>query len=160
MIGRLRAARLALTGHLALARYNLTIETRRAHDGALVARQEHHNLVTTAGLNLIRDLLNGSGSAGITHFGVGTGTATPALTDTALGAQVIRQAVTGTTTAAAQLTVSYYLSSTTANGSTIGEVGLFNAAAAGTMYARALVSPTIAKDATVTVTFTWVLTWS
>ena len=154
------ALTLALTGHLALARYNLDITVHDATTGAVVDEQHHHNLVVTSGLNLIRDLLANDGVAGITHFATGTGSTTPALSQTALVAEVTREATTAKTKAAGQLTVSYYMGSTVGNGNTLAEVGLFNASSSGTMYARALVAPTIAKTSAITVTFTWVLTWA
>ena len=156
---RIILVHLALAGHLVSPSYNLIAEVHDAATGALIERQEQHNLVTTAGLNLIRDLLSGSG-AGLGWFGVGTGAVAPAITDTALGAEVARQAFTTAIPTSAQLTITYYLNSGTANGSTLAEVGLFNASSSGSMYARALLSSTIAKTSAVTVTFTWILTWS
>lgn len=154
------AVQLALGGHLAVARYNLVAETRDVATGAIVARQEVHNLVTAAGLDLIRDYMNSGGAAGITHFAVGTGTTPATAGDTALGAEVTRQVVTSKTPGVASLVVRYYLGSTTANGSTLTEVGLFDAAVAGTLYCRALLAGSIVKTAAISVTFIWTLTWA
>ena len=158
------ALQLALTGHLVAARYNLAIDVNDAATGALVHRQEHHNLVVTAGLNLIRDVLASTfladGTHGITHFAVGTGTTTPAIGQTALTTEVTRETVTNMTKSSGTLVISYYMASGVGNGSTLAEVGLFNAASSGSMYARALVSPVISKTSLVTVTYVWTLTWS
>lgn len=51
----------------------------------------------------------------------------------------------------------YYLGSGSANGNTLGEAGLFNAASGGTMFARVKLSPTIVKTSSIAVTFTWTI---
>ena len=58
-----------------------------------IGRQRLHNLAVTAGRNLIRDLLHGDSLAGVTHFAVGTSNTAVAPADTALGAQVFRDAL-------------------------------------------------------------------
>ncbi len=126
----------------------------------LIGRQRKRNLTVDAGLNFVRDLLNSGGANGITHFGYGTGSTAAASSDTDLGTHVARAAVTGKTATSKTLTVTYYLPTGTANGNTLREIGLFNAAAAGTMYARAVLASAIVKTATISVTFTWTLTWA
>jgi hypothetical protein len=125
--------------------------------GDIVASGEAHNLVTNAGLNLVRDLLDGDSVAGITHFAVGTGTAAVTALDTALGTEVFRDVAGGRTSNAQQLVLSYYLNSADANGNTLSEAGLFNAASAGTMFARVALSPPITKTAAVAVSFFWTI---
>lgn len=136
---------------------NVITEVWDADSGALLARQQAHNLVVNAGLNLIRDLLDGDSVAGITHFAVGTGTAAALAGDTALGGEVFRDAVTARTSNAQQLVVSYYLASGSANGNTLTEAGLFNAASTGTMFARVKLASAIVKTASIAVTFTWTI---
>lgn len=136
---------------------NVLVVVQDATTGAEMTRQEQHNLVVNAGLNLIRDLLDGDAVAGITHFAVGTGTTAVTASDTALVTEVSRAAVAGRTSNAQQLVVSYYLPSGTANGNTLAEAGIFNAASGGTMFARVKLSPTIVKTASIAVTFTWTI---
>lgn len=136
---------------------NVLVVVQNAATGAELARQEHHNLVVNAGLNLIRDLLDGDAVAGLTHFAVGTGTTAVSASQTALITEVSRAAVTSRTSNAQQLVVSYYLPSGTANGNTLAEAGIFNAASTGTMFARVKLSPTIIKTASIAVTFTWTI---
>jgi hypothetical protein len=136
---------------------NLRVEVRDAATGALLAEELLHNLVVNAGLNLIRDLLDGDAVAGLTHFAVGTGTTAVAASQTALVTETFRAAVSSRTSSAQSLSVKYYLPSGSANGGTLAEVGLFNAASTGTMFARAKLASTIAKTSSVTVTFTWAI---
>ena len=136
---------------------NLTTEVRDAETGQLLQVQRKRNLVVNAGLNLIRDLLDGDAPAGITHFAVGTGATAVAASQTALVTETFRAAVTQSISDAQQLTVKYFLPSGSANGGTLAEVGLFNAASTGTMFARAVLATTIAKTSSITVTFTWTI---
>lgn len=136
---------------------NVLVEVQDADTGAVMASESVHNLVVNAGLNLIRDLLDGDAVAGITHLAVGTGTVAVTASDTALGSEQFRDTVTSRTSNAQQLVVSYYLGSGSANGNTLTEAGLFNAAAAGTMFARVKLASTIVKTASIAVTFTWTI---
>lgn len=136
---------------------NVLVEVHDAETGAVLDRQRIHNLVVNAGLNLIRDLLDGDAVAGITHFAVGTGTTAVSATQTALVTQVLRDAVTSRTSNAQQLVVGYYLASGSANGNTLWEAGLFNAASGGTMFARVKLASSIVKTASIAVTFTWTI---
>lgn len=134
---------------------NVTIEVHDAATGELLRREQKHNLVTLVGRNLIRDFLNGTPATGTTsHFAVGTGSVAPTANDTTLGAEVLRDVVTKRTPDSGKLSVQYYLASTAANGSTLQEAGLFNAASGGTLIAR-VTYQAIAKTASITVTFTW-----
>ena len=134
---------------------NVQVTVRDASTGAIVSQQEQKNLVVSGGLNLIRDLLDGDVVSGLTHLAVGTDSSAAAATQTSLGAEIYRDAVSQRTSNDQQLVVSYYLASGSANGSTLTEAGLFNAASGGTMFARVLLSPGIVKTAAIAVTFTW-----
>jgi hypothetical protein len=126
----------------------------------LVAYQRKRNLTVDAGLNFIRDLLNSGAANGITHFGYGTSATAAASSQTALVAQVARDTVTVKTATSKTLTVTYYLATGSGNGNTLREIGLFNAASSGTMYARAVLAAAIVKTSSISVTFTWTLTWA
>lgn len=144
----------------AKAHVNVWVDLIDVATGAVIERQETHNLVVNAGLNMIRDMVNGTSVAGVSRFAIGTGTNPVQATDTALQTEVLRDVFTGPATTGAQnLTIQYYLSSTSANGNTLTEAGLFNAASAGTMYARVLLASAIVKSSAVAVSFTWTLTW-
>ena len=139
---------------------NLRIEIRDAATGALKRRIETHNLVVTAGLNLLRDYLRGTPAVtGLNYFAIGTGTTAAAAGNTALQTEVFRDTYTQTSVTAGTLTIKYYLASGSANGNTIAEAGLFGngatgAANSGTLFARAV----FAADAK-TVSEAWTFTW-
>jgi hypothetical protein len=136
---------------------NVTVTVHDASTGEVLGEQRAHNLVVNDGLNLIRDLLEGTATGPITHFALGTDSTPVTASDTALGVEVFRDVLAGTTANAQQLVLSYYLNSADANGNTLSEAGLFNAASAGTMFARVALSPPIAKTAAVAVSFFWTI---
>ncbi len=135
----------------------LVVDVRDAATGEILETHEEHNLVTLAGRNLVRDLLNEASDTGLNYFAIGTGTAAAAEGDVALGAEVVRDVFTQRSAADGVLTIAYFLSSATANGSDLTEAGLFTLSTAGTMFARA-VHPAITKTSSVTVTYTWAIT--
>lgn len=128
-------------------------------EGQVIKEIEKCNLTVNAGMDLIRDLLNGDAVDPLTHFAVGTDDTAASSGDTTLGTEVFRDTFTQTTEDPKQLEIRYYLGSGDANGNTLKEVGLFNAASGGTMYARA-VHTGIVKDTSVAITYVWTLTWS
>lgn len=90
---------------------------------------------TKTGKNRVRDLVD----ADLSYGELGSGTTAPLASDTDLVAGVIATTQTLTTqTSDKQITVDYNLPSTTAQGSTFTEFGLFNASS--TLYARFLSS--------------------
>lgn len=129
-------------------------------NGKIINEYKEHNMAVTAGRNLIRDLLNNSTASGLTHFAVGTSTTAVTSTQTTLTTQVFIDTITQTAADTAKLTVRYFLGTTSANGSTLAEAGIFNSSSStGTMYAR-VTHTGIAKSASITVTYNWELTWS
>lgn len=128
-----------------------------------LGRERVHNLVPLSGRNLIRDFMAGDPVSGLTYLAIGTDGTPPAASDVALGAEVHRAPFTSLSKGTGQLTITYYLGSTVANGSTLREVGVFgNGATAtpgsGTLYLRAVHSA-IAKTASLAVTYTIVPAW-
>ena len=133
-------------------------DARRGDPGPVIATYEIDNLIVTTGLNLVRDLMAGDSVNALTHFAVGTGTTAPVVGNTTLETEVLRDVITQFVDTSGQLDVKYFLSSLQANGNTLGEAGIFNAASSGTMFNRALLSPTIVKTSALAVTFTWSIT--
>lgn len=145
-------------------RINVVVEAWRVRDHRgrfMRPRRVHvmreHNLVTSAGRNLLRDFLATLAPAAITHFAVGTSNTAAATTDTALGAEVLRDVVTSRTASDLALTVKYFLATGSANGNTLREAGLLNAAVAGTLFARVVLSAPIVKTNSIAVTFSWTI---
>ena len=94
-------------------------------------------MITNSGLNLIRSFLTGGAPSAPSHMAVGTGTTGVVAGDTALETEVERNAQAGkvkTDNGVHEYVMS--LASTDANGSSLSEVGVFNAAASGTMLLR------------------------
>lgn len=135
---------------------NVTIDIRDAATGRLVDQIRRHNLVTAAGCNLIRDLLNGTSTKYITHVGVGSGTVPVDTSDTALHVETHRGEVTSRVAANGLLTLQLFINSAQANGP-ISEAGLFNAATGGDLFAH-VVFPVFIKSTSLTVTLTWDIT--
>jgi hypothetical protein len=146
------------------AGYNFMAQVLDAETGEVLHQEVQHNLVTKAGLNLLKAAIATGSCAVPQYFAFGTSGTAPAPTDTTLGAEIAssRQINTGSTQDATDptLTLQYYLSSTQCNGNTIREVGLFTATpSGGTMYARVVLASAIVKTISVAVAFTWTLTW-
>lgn len=114
--------------------------------------------MVTVGRSLVCDRVRGESSvAAIGWFAIGTGSTAVAATDTTLVTEVWRAAVTKMLTANGVLTVVYFLPATAANGNTLAEAGIFNAASGGTLLTRATHSAE-AKTSTKTITYTWTIT--
>lgn len=69
--------------------------TARGTDGRYRSRETFHNIITTAGKNMIRSVLSGSTTDGaIRYLAMGNGTNAAQITDTALQSEQFRKAVT------------------------------------------------------------------
>lgn len=121
-------------------------------NGEIWSRRE--NLVVLNGIYDILDLMVGQGALP-SHIAVGTGSTTPQSGDTSLENEVYRTALTDSYRSGSQAIFSAFIDAGSANGYTLSEVGLF--ASDGRMIARALISPSIQKDSSKTVTVDWVI---
>jgi hypothetical protein len=139
---------------------NVDITVFDAATMRVLDRQSAHNLVVTNGLNLLRDAIDTGTITPLSRFAVGTSATAVNAAQTALITEVWRDAFTTKTTSAATVSIRYFLTSLTANGNTLREAGLFNAAAAGDMYARVVFNNEIVKTSAIAVLFAWTLTWS
>lgn len=137
---------------------NVTVRITDAVTGRLRTVQRGHNLVTTSGRNLLRDLLHGDAITGLTEFALGTGNTAVSNNDTTLAAEVHRAALTRLVKDTLKLTAQYFLASTALNGTTIREAGLFTDE--NTLYARYVLDEEIAKTSGIAVTFTWETTFT
>ena len=145
---------LALKGKLTITTFNLnTGEIKTVTEG---------NLVILAGRNLVRDLLAGDTVSGLTHMALGTDTSDPSVTPTIT--EVFRKTLTSSTKADGKLTVDMYLASGEANGNTLTSAALFgngatDAAGSGSQYNKVIYAA-IEKTSSLTVTYTWELTFN
>jgi hypothetical protein len=120
-----------------------------------------HNLVVLVGRNVLRDAIYGETVIPYpTRFALGTGSTAVNAAQTQLVNEVWRDVFTTKTKSEAQVEIRYFLTSTTANGNTLNEAGLFSAASGGTMYARVVFSEPIVKTSSIAVLYVWTLTWS
>lgn len=114
------------------------------------------NLVVTAGKNFIASRMTGTGSAVMSHMGIGTGSTAAAAGDTGLGAETGRVALTSSTTSGAVTTYVATFPAGTGTGA-IAEAGVFNASSSGTMLCRTVFS-VVNKGASDQMTINWTVT--
>lgn len=127
-------------------------------DGNIVWEERKKNLVVTTGKQLIMDRLFGLSSAvAVAGTAVGTGTAAPAATDTALTSAVY-QAFDATPNRSGLVVTGTTTFGTGAANVTIGEAGLMTASG-GVLLNRLLVGP-FSKTSSVTLAITTTITQS
>lgn len=142
------------------AAVNVTAVVYDAATGVELSRQATHNLVTLVGRNMIRDALDLGSVTPPSRFALGTGNTAVAASQVGLAAEVWRDVFTAKTTGSASIEIKYFLTSIVANGNTLREAGLFNAASGGDMYARVVFTEDIVKTSSIAVLFVWTLSWS
>lgn len=128
----------------------------RAADGTLIESRDFPNLVVNAGLAYIADQLSDQGETAMSHMAVGSGGTAVDPTDTALGSELGRVALTSTTQSTNSVVYVATFGAGTGSGA-ITEAGIFNDVAAGTMLCRSVFS-VINKAAGDSLTVTWTLT--
>ncbi len=108
---------------------------------------------TNAGHNLLRDGTEGASNPKVLYVALGTDSTAPAVTNTKLGAEAFRKAISTYTNGAnpGEIIFSGYISQTDAVGINVAEVGWFGGSSAGTsantgvLLARGLYSPAHVK---------------
>lgn len=127
-------------------------------DGELKTERRTRNLVVDAGENHIADQLSSSpGGAAMGWMAIGTGSTAAAFGDTALGAEVDRNALTSRTDSTNVVTYVGTWAAGDGTNAALREAGIFNAVSTGTMLARAVYA-NIDKQAADTLTITWTVT--
>jgi hypothetical protein len=151
-LGRGRAIQsfIPITGEVCLELFD--------ENGELKDLRNVHNLVVDAGENHIADQLSSSpGGSAMSHMAIGTGSTAAAFGDTALGTEIDRNALTSRTDAGNVVTYVGTWAAGDGTNAALREAGIFNAASAGTMLARAVYA-NIDKQAGDTLTITWTVT--
>lgn len=144
---------------------NVTIDITDVKTGKIIKTIKDHNLVTTLGLNLVRDLLGiAAGVTGLNYIAIGTDNTAATIADTTLGTEVHRNTFTDTIYTLGNVNFRYYLDSSTANGNTLVEAGLFGDDAtastdSGTLFAH-VIHASIVKTSSIAVTYSWDVTIS
>ena len=128
--------------------------------GELVKEFTVPNLVVTAGKNHIAAKIAATTNspAAMTHMAIGTGTASPGASDTALGTQTGRVSLSGSVVSTNTITYTATFPAGTGDGA-ITEAGVFNASSGGTMLCRTTF-PVVNKASGDTIAVTWVVTVS
>ena len=129
--------------------------------GEVLGQFEVPNLVVTTGKNYIAGKMVAEASdvpVHMSHMGIGTGVASPADADTALGTQTGRVLLSGNSVTNNAITYTATFPAGTGTGA-ITEAGIFNASSGGTMLCRTTF-PVVNKAAGDTIAVTWVVTVS
>ena len=125
-----------------------------------VHEQTTHNIITNVGLDLFVKRLKDidTTTSRITHFAVGTGDTTPAVTQTTLGTEIFRDQITQSAyVSTGVILIKCYIPTAypASQPVTLKEAGLFNSVTSGVMFARSLISPAIPKDNTISIVISW-----
>jgi hypothetical protein len=128
-------------------------------DGNVKMQRKEKNLIVSAGLTFICSRMTNATSAVMSHMQLGSGNATPAAIDTALGSALGAREPLDSTVASSN-TVTYTSSFEAGEGTgAVVEAGCFNAATGGTMLCRTTF-PVVNKGADDTMAITWTITLS
>lgn len=113
------------------------------------------NLIVQTGRNYIAHRMTGNANAVMSHMAIGTTSTAAATTNTTLGTETARVALTSATTAANVITyAATFNPGTPSTANAIVEAGIFNAASSGEMLCRTVFS-VVNKDVLDTLTITW-----
>ena len=134
----------------------LTGKLKIALNGETV--QEVDNLVVTAGKGYVASRIKDASATAMSHMAIGSGSTAAAASDTALGNQLGRVALTSTAVSAAVVTYTATFGAGTGTGA-VTEAGILNASSGGTMLCRTVFS-VVNKGASDSMTITWTVTVS
>lgn len=136
------------------------VHARDVTTGKLVFSGWNKNLIVTAGLVHVAELLGGYPRRP-SHIAIGTDDTAPAAGDTTLGTEVYRKIITRRRIPAApnnyKIYFQLYLTTSEGNGNTLVEAGIFNRSSGGTMLSH-VTHDAIVKTAAVSVMYTWEIT--
>jgi hypothetical protein len=135
----------------------LTVEIKNKQ-GEVIDIREVKNLVVDDGLEYIASRMKDATATAMSHMAIGTGSSAAAASDTALGTEAARQALTSTTVTANAVAYVASFGAGTGTGA-ITEAGILNAASSGTLLCRTVFS-VVNKGASDSMTITWTVTIS
>jgi hypothetical protein len=116
------------------------------------------NVVVTDGKEYVASRMEGTTDAVMSHMAIGTGSTTAAASDSALGSESDRNALTSTTVSGTDVVYVATFGAGEGTGA-ITEAGIFNASTSGTMLCRTVFS-VVNKGASDSMTITWTVTVS
>ena len=120
--------------------------------------QEVDNLVVTAGKGFVASRMAGTSANVMSHMAIGTGSTAAGASDTALGSEAARTALTSANVSGAVVTYVDTFAAGTGTGA-ITEAAILNASSGGTMLCRTVFS-VVNKGASDSMTITWTVTAS
>jgi|TARA_X000000950_G_C13698428_1_gene571128 hypothetical protein len=120
--------------------------------------QEVDNLVVTAGKGYVASRIKDASATAMSHMAIGSGSTAAAASDTALGSELGRVALTSTNVSSAVVTYVATFAAGTGTGA-VTEAALLNASSSGTMLCRTVFS-VVNKGASDSMTITWTVTVS
>ena len=120
--------------------------------------QEVDNLVVTAGKGYVASRMKDATTTAMSHMAIGSGSTAAAASDTALGSELGRVALTSTNVSGAIVTYTATFAAGTATGAAT-EAAILNASSGGTMLCRTVFS-VVNKGASDSMTVTWTVTVS
>jgi|TARA_B100001093_G_scaffold16219_1_gene14784 hypothetical protein len=120
--------------------------------------QEVDNIVVTTGKGYVASRIKDTSATAMSHMGIGSGSTAASASDTALGTQLGRVALTSTNVSGAVVTYVASFAAGTGTGA-VTEAGIFNASSGGTMLCRTVFS-VVNKGASDSMTVTWTVTVS
>ena len=135
----------------------LTVEIKN-DKGVVVETREVKNLVVDDGLEFIASRMKDTTATAMTHMAIGTGSTAAAASDTALGTEAARVALTSTTVTANAVAYVASFGAGTGTGA-ITEAGILNANSGGSLLCRTVFS-VVNKGASDSMTITWTVTIS
>jgi hypothetical protein len=120
--------------------------------------KEVDNLVVTDGKEYVASRMKDASTTAMSRMAIGTGSTAAAASNSALGSEAARVALTSTTVSGADVTYVATFGAGTGTGA-ITEAGILNAASSGTMLCRT-VFDVVNKGASDSMTITWTVTVS
>ena len=120
--------------------------------------QEVDNLVVTTGKGYVASRMKDATATAMSHMAIGTGSSAAAASDTALGSESARVALTSTTVSGADITYVATFGAGTGTAA-ITEAAVLNASSSGTMLCRTVFA-VVNKGASDSMTVTWTVTAS
>lgn len=138
---------LKATGIVNIKQYNST--------GNLIKDFTVNNLVVNSGISFITSRMYSSTENPMSHMAIGGTFGTPVLSETTLGSEIARVALTSTTTVGNSIVFVATFGAGVGTG-LIQEAGIFNAATSGTMLNRVSFG-SVTKSSSDTIVITWTL---
>ena len=134
----------------------LTGKLKIALNGETV--QEVNNLVVTDGKEYVASRMKDATATAMSHMAIGSGSTAAAASDSSLGTELGRVALTSTAVSGAVVTYTATFGAGTGTGA-VTEAGILNASSGGTMLCRTVFS-VVNKGASDSMTITWTVTVS